>query len=1019
MVIAFTPFELDLVACELRHAGRVVPIQPRVFDTLRYLIEHRDRVVSQQELLDVLWDGQQLNSAAVPWAISRARKALQQPPGQQTFIQTIPKRGYRFVAPLGATEEPPPAPNQSPGSKGTPQTPFVGRTRVIEQLTSALSAASDGRGSLALLTGEAGLGKTRCTTELEALARLRGIGTWVGRCIDHGAAPACWPFIQILRAACADVTLAAGVRDEMQRLLEQLDPSGPEPQRQSEEPARLRFLDRIARTLASAAQDTRLIVIDDLHCADESSLRALGLLEPMLATSRVLVLATARDFGAGIHDAAELVARLRPAHAITLAALTEDDIASYLQAALGQPATAEYTRAVHLRTGGNPLFVSEAVRTALERWDGERALRAEDVPVPLAAREFVSQRLSQLEGPVRDVLATASVIGTEFGLSLLQRTCELRSLPLLTMLNDALVARILEPSDARSYRFSHPLLREVVYNELSVARRAELHARVGLALEALAAIDASVQQLAFHFHRALDSDFAPRAARYAELAGDAAMRVYAYEEAATFYAWALDAHAALPTQEPAALGKMLLKHAAALARGGAQEEARTRCARAIALAREHQLPEILVGAARLLRPSNAAAQVPHPVALAALEEALASLPESATAARVRTYAQLACIPPYAYRLEESKRLSDEGLRLARACGDRGLELEALGARLYSLSGPDTPDELLALTDQLLDAEREPDSWLISDAHIARYLTFLSLGRAEQADNALRTFGKEAQALRVKAWAWHHQRFFAHRTLDGGLIDEAEQRFEQLWVDGQALGLSYAAAIRSAQSIALEMVRTGHVSALNPLADPVWHWARQIPFYRALRIARAIGQGERLQARQSFDELMQDQCAAVNRDYAFLGTLAKLAQAAIALSDLGAARTLAALLTPYASRIAITDFGISFGAVSQHLGMLAGFLGDHAQARERFEQAQQVNAATGHKLLAMRSRTSLAQLLLETGTSKHDRARARALALEVKDEAHQCGAGSLQQAAEQLLELSSPAAMARPSRDLSA
>jgi hypothetical protein len=990
-----------------------------VFDTLRYLVEHRDRVVSQQELLDILWEGQQLNAAAVPWAVSRARRALQQGAGEQTFIQTFPKRGYRFIAPVQVADD---APAASEGTRApiALSTPFVGRARVLDQLSWALAATSTKQGSLALLIGEAGIGKTRCTTELEALARGAGVGTWVGRCIEHGAAPACWPFIQILRAASAESTLEPELRKDMQQMLEQLDPSGPEPQSMAAESARVRFLDRIARTLVSAAQNaTRLVVIDDLHCADESSLRALALLGPMLAGSRMFVVATTRDVDARAQAAAALVARLRPAHAITLAALTEEDIASYLQAMLNRPPPAEWTRGVLLRTGGNPLFVHEAVRTALERWDGESPLRAQDVPVPLAAREFVSQRLSRLSHPVREMLAIASVIGTEFGLSLLQRTCGLGSQPVLIMLNEALVARVLESCDERSYRFAHALLRELIYDDLSVARRAELHASVGLALEALAPLEPSVQQLAFHFHLALDPEFAPRAARYAALAGDSAMRVYAYEEAAEFYAWAVEAHAALPVQDHASLGRTLLKHAAALVCAGMPDEARSRCEQAIALARERQLPEILVEAARLLRPSNRAAQVPNPVALAALEEALASLPESATAARVRTYAQLACIPPYAYRIEESKRLSEESLRLARTSGDRGLELEALGARLYTLSGPDTPDELLALTDQLLDAERRPDSWLISDAHIARYLTFLGIGRAEEADNALLAFGKEAQALRVRPWAWHQQRFLAHRTLDAGLVDEAEQRFEQLWIEGQALGLGYAAAIHSAQSIALAMVRTGRSSALNPLGDPLWHWARQIPFYRAWRIARAIAQGERLQARQVFDELVADRCAAVSRDYAFLGTLVKLTHSAIALGDQPAARMLAELLTPYANRIAITDFGISFGAVSHHLGMLAWFLRAQAQAGERFDRAQQINEATGHRLLALRSRVSLAKVLWKTGTSKSDKARARALAVEVKDAARRCGAGSLQQSAEHLLDLTSPAGMSRPSRGLSA
>src|SRR5262249_39844315 len=155
------------------------------------------------------------------------------------------------------------------------------------------------------------------------------------------------------------------------------------------------------------------------------------------------------------------------------------------------------------------------------------------------------------------------------------------------------------------------------------------------------------------------------------------------------------------------------------------------------------------------------------IALAALEEALASLPEAAIRARARAYIQLACIPPYAFRVDESTRLCQEGLRLARQCEDRSLELEGLRASMHTLSGPDTTQELLLLAEQLLDAESGPAPWLVAEAHIARYFTFLRAGRVDHANYALAAFGRAAQALRVREWGWQHQRLLAHRVLDAG------------------------------------------------------------------------------------------------------------------------------------------------------------------------------------------------------------------------------------------------------------
>ncbi|HTU60220.1 MAG TPA: winged helix-turn-helix domain-containing protein, partial [Polyangiales bacterium] len=98
MLYSFGRFELDLATCELRREGECVPLQPRVFGVLRFLIEHRDRVVGKQELIDALWGGYQLNTVAVPWTINRARKALGDQPDVSGYIETVRGHGYRFTA---------------------------------------------------------------------------------------------------------------------------------------------------------------------------------------------------------------------------------------------------------------------------------------------------------------------------------------------------------------------------------------------------------------------------------------------------------------------------------------------------------------------------------------------------------------------------------------------------------------------------------------------------------------------------------------------------------------------------------------------------------------------------------------------------------------------------------------------------------------------------------------------------------------------------------------------------------
>ena len=318
-------------------------------------------------------------------------------------------------------------------------------------------------------------------------------------------------------------------------------------------------------------------------------------------------------------------------------------------------------------------------------------------------------------------------------------------------------------------------------------------------------------------------------------------------------------------------------------------------------------------------------------------------------------------------------------------------------------GPDTPHELLALAEQLLEAEAGPGSWWLPDAHLARYFTLLRLGRADAASDALATFGRKAQALRVREAIWQAERLLAHRSLDAGCIDEAERRFEQLWIEARALRLPYAPVVYSAQLVALQQVRTGRRVLSGPLDEELWVWARAIPAYRAWRVLLRIEQGEWLQARREFDAFVQDRCVGVTRDSAFLYTVAQLGQAAIALGDHDAALQLQSLLQPFADCIAISDFGLSLGSVSHHLGSLALFLGDLAKASECFEVAERVNTATGHQLLALRSRLSLAEVLLASSTLKLDRSRARTIGLQVSERARGHGAVALQGDADRLLE----------------
>ena len=176
VIYAFGNCELDAGLFELRRGGQVVKLAPKAFDMLHYQVEHRDRVVSKAELLDRLWPGEHVTEAVLPSNVTAIRKAIQEPGAEARPIQTVHGRGYRFVASVA---------EQSPGREGgepEERELFIGREAAMAALGDPLDDAMAGRGGIAMLVGEPGIGKTRTANALGAAARSRGFRVAEGRC---------------------------------------------------------------------------------------------------------------------------------------------------------------------------------------------------------------------------------------------------------------------------------------------------------------------------------------------------------------------------------------------------------------------------------------------------------------------------------------------------------------------------------------------------------------------------------------------------------------------------------------------------------------------------------------------------------------------------------------------------------------------------------------------------------------------------------------------------------------------
>ena len=276
------------------------------------------------------------------------------------------------------------------------------------------------------------------------------------------------------------------------------------------EGARFRLFDSVGHFLRNAAASRPLVlVLDDLHVADEPSLLLLRFVAGGIAGSRILVVGTYRDVDPTVRDPlastlAEL-AREQVTRRIELGGLTEEDISEYVELTAGTTPSAGLSAAIHTETGGNALFVAEVVR--LLAADGHvsdvDARELWTLGIPQGVREVIGRRLRRLSEECVVVLTLASVLGREFALDALQRLTEVPADELLDLLDEPVAARVLTsvPGARGRLRFGHALVRETLYEGLTTPRRVQLHRRAGEALEALYAQDQEphLAELAHHF----------------------------------------------------------------------------------------------------------------------------------------------------------------------------------------------------------------------------------------------------------------------------------------------------------------------------------------------------------------------------------------------------------------------------------------------------------------------------------------------------------------------------------------
>ena len=870
---------------------------------------------------------------------------------------------------------------------------FVGRGPELGELVSGLEAALAGRGTLFLVSGEPGIGKSRLAEELIGRARARGARVLVGRCWEAGGAPAYWPWMQTLRqyvrasdAGAVRSQLGAGGADLAPILpeLRQQFPDLPEPPALDSEGARFRLFAATAGFLRNASEDRPLVlVLDDLHAADAPSLLLLRFLARELSSTRVLVVGAYREVdptpGQPLTDMLAEVAREPVARRLTLGGLSEREVVEYVGLAGSEFASQELVTTLHEQTAGNPLFVGEIVR--LLSVEGIRSDSAAEVRlvIPQSVRDVIARRLTHLSEECNRVLVLACVIGREFALDVLARVAGVSEDELLDVLDEAMGARIVSdvPGARGCLRFAHVLIRDTLYDGLTTARRLRLHRQVVAALERLYGQEPGRHLAQLGHHSIAGGDF-HKGLRYARRAGDWGMALLAHEEAAHLYETALEAFDMGGLSDEEARCELLLLLGEAKARAGDSPAAKDAFVEAAGIARRVGLSCELARAAagyggRVVwaRAGNDDRLVPL------LEEGLAALGDGDVELRARLLARLAGALRDDPERGRRDRLSSEAVELARHSGDLAALAYALDGRAAAIVAPDTVAEGLALGTELCQvAGRSGDPERVVSAHMWRIIAQLLVGDVRGAEMDLAPASRIAQDLRQPAPLWEVCGAQAMLALAAGTLDEADTLGCEAFELGERTQPEAAIPVHRLQRYTLADFH-GSLEEVEPaICDLVAEYPARRVFLCVLACLHAR-LGRPREAKRAVDDLARDRFSALPFDQEWLYGMSLLAETSALLGDADSAVVLYGLLAPWASFNAVDVAEGMRGSVARYLGMLAATMESWDDAELQFEEALAMNEQMGASPWLAHTRHDYAGMLLARG---HPGDRERALEL---------------------------------------
>jgi len=666
------------------------------------------------------------------------------------------------------------------------------------------------------------------------------------------------------------------------------------------------------------------------------------------------------------------LARIPSTVVVEVSGLTEQGAAELIGATAGREVPQAVAAAIHGETEGNPLFVAEMVRllASEDRLD-DVGSAGRGMALPESVRDVIGHRLDRLSRECADLLAVVSVLGREFSLDAVERLGDGPTEHLLDLLDEAMAARVIAEvrGSLGRFRFAHALVRDALYGELTPLRRIRLHRRAGEALESLYAHEPHehLAELAYHFFEAAPGGDARKAIDYLLRAGDRAVGMTAYEEAARLYGMGLDVFELGSAGDQMLRCQLSLRQGEAHARAGDSRAAKEAFLRAAGIARQLGSAEALGEAAlgyggRFVW--EAARGDPHLVPL--LEEALAAVPEQHAALRARLLARLAG-GPLRDDVDRGRRdaLSRDAVELARSLGDPATLAYVLDGRYSAVWWPENLEERLEIGLELVAAATEAgDKERALQGHHYRALALLEAGDLPAVRAELLAKEKLVEELRQPAQRWYLVSVHATLATFEGRFRAAEELIDEAFALGERSQGSMASAYRVVHLHALRTLQ----GRLAEHEEAVRQAAAEFPTYGVLRCVQAhvLGELGDDSASALLDDLASDEFAFLPPNEEWIFGLCLLVEVTDALGAIPHSETLYRLLLPYANRNAVSAPDSCLGAVSRSLGVLTAMLGRWDESIGHFGHAIAMNERAGGRPWLARTQCDCARALLVRG-----------------------------------------------------